>query len=44
MNKSNGGKDDPYKEITPLDKLRLGMSSIVTPTEEGYLNPYEAPP
>lgn len=44
MNKSSGGKEDPYREITPLDKLRLGMSSIVTPAEEGYLNPYEAPP
>ena len=42
--KSSAGKEkDPYKEITPLDRIRSGMSNISHATEEDYVTPYSAP-
>jgi hypothetical protein len=34
-------REDPYKEITPLDRLRKGMSNISSTTEEEYLQPFD---
>lgn len=34
-------KEDSYSSITPLDRLKLGLSSIQTPTDEEYLTPFE---
>ena len=36
-------KDDPYKEISPLDRIRLGLPHL-TPVEEDYIQPYDVAP
>jgi hypothetical protein len=40
---SSSGKSDPFKDVTPLDKMRLGYNAITTPGDEGYLD-YEGLP
>lgn len=40
---ASGKERDPYKEITPLDRIKKGLSHISENSEEDYVAPYTAP-
>jgi len=41
FSRSSGGREDPYREFSSIEKLKRETSSVSTPTQEEYLQPFD---